>query len=102
MSLIYGIHAVAESLKARRVSRLIHERGAGPRVDALVARAGELRIPIETLDRRALESLTRGGVHQGVAAEVQPMAAYTLEELVSEAGGPALLVVLDGIEDPHN
>ena len=54
MPLIYGIHAVSEALKARRVSRLMHERGAGPRVDALVARAHELRIPIETLDRRAL------------------------------------------------
>ena len=102
MSLIYGIHAVAESLKARRVSRLIHERGAGPRVDALVARAQELRIPVETLDRRALEKLTRGGVHQGVAADVQPLAAYTLEELVAEADGPALIVILDGIEDPQN
>jgi 23S rRNA (guanosine2251-2'-O)-methyltransferase len=102
MSLIYGIHAVSESLKARRVSRLIHERGAGPRVDALVARAQELRIPVETLDRRALERLTRGGVHQGVAAEVQPLAAYTLEELVAESDGPALIVVLDGIEDPQN
>jgi len=102
MSLIYGVHAVAEALKARRVSRLIHERGAGPRVDALVQRAQELRLPTETVDRRALETLTRGGVHQGVAAELQPMAAYTVEELVSSAEGPALLVVLDGIEDPHN
>ncbi len=102
MSLIYGIHAVAEALKARRVSRLIHERGAGPRVDAIVARAHELRIPIETMDRRALDKTTRGGVHQGVAAELQPVAAYTIEELVQGAGGPPLLVVLDGIEDPHN
>ena len=102
MALIYGIHAVAEALKARRVSRLVHERGAGPRVDALVARAHELRIPIETVDRRALDRSTRGGVHQGVAAELQPVAAYTVEELVRAADGPALLVVLDGIEDPHN
>lgn len=102
MSLIYGIHAVTESLKARRVSRLVHERGAGPRVDALVARAHELRIPIETLDRRALEKLTRGGVHQGVAAELQPLPAYTVEELVQQAEGAPLLVVLDGIEDPQN
>jgi 23S rRNA (guanosine2251-2'-O)-methyltransferase len=102
MHLIYGIHAVAEALTARRVSRLIHERGAGPRVDALVARANELRIPIDTIDRRALEKLTHGGVHQGVAAELQQMAAYTLEELVRLADGPALLVVLDGIEDPQN
>jgi 23S rRNA (guanosine2251-2'-O)-methyltransferase len=102
MPLVYGIHAVSESLKARRVSRLIHERGAGPRIDAMVARAHELRIPIETIDRRALDKLTRGGVHQGVAADVQPLPAYTVEELVREADGPPLVVVLDGIEDPQN
>lgn len=102
MSLIYGVHAVSESLKARRVSRLVHERGAGPRVDVIVARAHELRIPIETLDRRALDKLTRGGVHQGVAAELQPLPAYTIEELVRESEGPALIVVVDGIEDPQN
>lgn len=102
MPLIYGVHAVAESLKARKVSRVVHERGAGPRVDAIVARASELRIPTETLDRRALDKLTRGGVHQGVAAELQPLAAYTIEELVREADGPALVVVLDGVEDPQN
>ena len=68
----------------------------------IVARAHELRIPIETVDRRALDKLTRGGVHQGVAADLQPLPAYTVEELVREAPGPALLVVLDGIEDPQN
>ena len=102
MSVIYGINAVSEALKTRRISRLIHERGAGPRVDTLVARAHELRLAIETIDRRALDKLTRGGVHQGVAADLQPLAAYTIEELVGEATGPALLVVLDGIEDPQN
>jgi len=102
MPLIYGIHAVAEALKARRVSRLVHVRGAGTRIDALVSRAYELRIPVETVDRQALEKMARGGVHQGVAADLQALAAYTVEELVEQAEGPALLVVLDGIEDPHN
>ena len=102
MPVVYGIHSVSEALNARRVSRLVHERGAGPRVDALVARAGELRIPMETVDRRALERLTRGGVHQGVAAYLDPVAAYTLEELVRGTETPALIVVLDGIEDPQN
>ena len=100
--MVYGINAVSEAMKARRVVRLIHERGAGPRVDALVARAQELRIVTETLDRRALEKVTRGGVHQGVAADVQPLAAYTVEELVRETDVPPLLVVLDSIEDPQN
>jgi 23S rRNA (guanosine2251-2'-O)-methyltransferase len=102
MPLIYGIHAVGEALKARRVSRLVHVRGAGSRVDALVSRAHELRIPVETIDRQAIEKMARGGVHQGVAADLQALAAYTVEELVEQADGPALLVVLDGIEDPHN
>jgi 23S rRNA (guanosine2251-2'-O)-methyltransferase len=102
MSLIFGINPVSEALHARRVMRLIHERGAGPRVDALVARAAELRLPIETLDRRALDKLTRGGVHQGVAADVQALPAYTVEELVAGASGPPLLVVLDSVEDPQN
>lgn len=102
MAQIYGINAVAEALKARRVSRLVHERGAGPRVDAIVSRAHELRIPVETVDRRALDRFARGGVHQGVAAHLEPVAAYTIEELVQQAEGPALLVVLDGIEDPQN
>jgi 23S rRNA (guanosine2251-2'-O)-methyltransferase len=41
-------------------------------------------------------------VHQGVAADVQMLPAYTVEELVSGADGPPLLVVLDSVEDPHN
>jgi 23S rRNA (guanosine2251-2'-O)-methyltransferase len=46
--------------------------------------------------------MTRGGVHQGVAADLEPMPAYTVDELVHDSGGPVLLVVLDGIEDPQN
>ncbi len=102
MPLIYGINSVSEALKARRISRLIHVRGAGPRVDALIARAGELRIPTETIDRMAMEKLVRGGVHQGVAADLQALPAYTVEELVEQADGPPLLVVLDSLEDPQN
>jgi 23S rRNA (guanosine2251-2'-O)-methyltransferase len=102
VAVVYGINAVSEALKARRVSRLIHERGAGPRVDELVARAHALRLGVETLDRRGLDKLARGGVHQGVAAEVQSLAAYTVDELVEGAPGPPLLVILDGIEDPQN
>jgi 23S rRNA (guanosine2251-2'-O)-methyltransferase len=100
--LIYGLNPVGEALTSRRVSRLVHSRGGGSRVDDLVARARELRIPVEAVDRRALDKLTRGGVHQGVAADVEALPAYTVEELVREAEGPPLLVVLDGVEDPQN
>ena len=102
MSLIYGIHAVSEALKARRVSRLVHVRGGGPRIDAILARARELRIPVDTVDTLAIEKMARGGVHQGIAADVQALPAYSLEELVRGSEGPPLLVVLDSIEDPQN
>jgi 23S rRNA (guanosine2251-2'-O)-methyltransferase len=100
--LVYGINPVSEALTARRVSRLVHLRGGGPRIDALVSRAHELRIPVDTVDRRQLDRLTRGGVHQGVAADVQPVPTYTLDELVQLAEGPALFLVLDSVEDPQN
>jgi 23S rRNA (guanosine2251-2'-O)-methyltransferase len=100
--LVYGINPVSEALTARRVSRLVHLRGGGPRIDALVSRAHELRIPVDTVDRRQLDRLTRGGVHQGVAADVQPVPTYTLDELVQLAEGPALILVLDSVEDPQN
>lgn len=102
MPLIFGINAVAEGLKARRVSRLIHVRGGGPRVDALVARAHELRLAVDTVDRSALDKLARGGVHQGIAADLESLPAFTVDELVRDAEGPPLIVVLDGIEDPQN
>jgi 23S rRNA (guanosine2251-2'-O)-methyltransferase len=102
MPLIFGINAVSEALKARRVSRLVHVRGGGPRVDELVARAHELRIAVETVDRSAIDRLARGSVHQGVAADLEALPAFTLEEIVRDATGPALVLVLDGIEDPQN
>mgnify|MGYP006267895259 FL=1 len=102
MAIIYGVNAVNEALKARKVARLIHARGAGARIDALIARAKDLRIPVETADPMLLDKLSRGGVHQGVAAELQQLAAYTLEEVIASADGPPLLVILDGIEDPQN
>ena len=102
MPLIFGINAVAEGLKARRVSRLVHVRGGGLRIDALVTRAHELRIVVETVDRTALDKMARGSVHQGVAADLDPLPAFTVDELVRDAKGAPLLVVLDGIEDPQN
>jgi 23S rRNA (guanosine2251-2'-O)-methyltransferase len=55
------------------------------------------RVPADALDRDA-----RHGVHQGVVADVESPADYSVEDLVRAAEGPPLIVVLDGIEDPHN
>lgn len=100
--IVYGINPVLEALRAGRVTELrVGERG-GDRMRQLLSLAAERgvrvrRVPAESLDRDA-----RGGVHQGVVAEVESVATYSIDELVREAAGPALIVVLDGIEDPHN
>ena len=103
--LVYGINAVSEALKARKVEKLIAVRGAGDRVSALLDRARELRVPVDIVDKRALERMTRGGVHQNIAAHLAALPAYTLDEILAvprEEGREPFLVVLDGIEDPHN
>jgi hypothetical protein len=69
--LVYGIHAVGEALKGRKVEKLIAVRGAGDKVGAMLDRARELRVPVEIVDKMALERLTRGGVHQNIAAQME-------------------------------
>jgi 23S rRNA (guanosine2251-2'-O)-methyltransferase len=59
------------------------------------------RVPAEVLDRESRRDGQRG-VHQGVVADVADAANYSVDELIQGAPGAPLVVVLDGIEDPHN
>jgi len=100
--IIYGINPVLEALRAGRVKELrVGQRGDSRLADLLaIARQRGVRarrVPAETLDRDA-----RHGVHQGVVAEIDAPPDYSIEDLVTEAEGAPLLLVLDGIEDPHN
>ena len=60
-------------------------------------------MPIERTDAASLDRAAKGGVHQGVAADVDAPRDYAIEDLVAAAApAPPLLVVLDGVEDPYN
>jgi len=60
-------------------------------------------VPVEYRSRRELDHLSRGGVHQGVVLEADPLPLFSIEEWLEEKAPPnALLVVLDGVEDPQN
>ena len=100
--LIYGINPVLEALKARRVTRVRVSARADKRMDQVLALAGAQRIPVERVDAQALDRSARGGVHQGVVADVEAARDYDVAELANAPGGTPLIVVLDGIEDPHN
>jgi 23S rRNA (guanosine2251-2'-O)-methyltransferase len=94
---------VLEALRAGRVRRLKLGPRSDRRADEALALATQHGVPVERVDVQALDRLARGGVHQGIAAELTPVRDYSVEQLV-EAAAPAapLLVVLDGVEDPHN
>jgi 23S rRNA (guanosine2251-2'-O)-methyltransferase len=100
---IYGINPVLEALRAGRVTTLrVGHRGGG-RMHDLLTLAGERGVRVQRVEPDVLARLAQGGVHQGVVADVEEASAdYSVEELVRGARGAALIVVLDGIEDPHN
>ncbi|QKE64627.1 23S rRNA (guanosine(2251)-2'-O)-methyltransferase RlmB [Aquipseudomonas campi] len=104
---VYGVHAVEALLRhhPKRVKQLwLAESRHDPRVQTLVELAGQNRVPVGQKDRRELDEWAEG-VHQGVVAEVSPSQVWgeaMLEELLDRREGPPLLLVLDGVTDPHN
>jgi 23S rRNA (guanosine2251-2'-O)-methyltransferase len=100
--LIYGINPVLEALRAGRVKEVrVSERAGGRALEALKA-ADREGIAVRRVPPGELDRLTHGGVHQGIAAELLPIDRYDVGDLVRGARDTPLLVVLDGIEDPHN
>ena len=100
--IIYGINPVLEALRAGRVKELRVRDGAGGRIGEVLTAAGKRGIRVRRVRPDALDRDSQHGVHQGVVAVVEDVAEYSVEDLVRAADGPPLLVVLDGIEDPHN
>jgi 23S rRNA (guanosine2251-2'-O)-methyltransferase len=105
MSVLFGIHAVTEALRAQpeKVERICIERGQkNPRIQALIelARRSGVRIVFE--ERSWLDRKADGSRHQGVLCYAAEMDTFDAEEIVEQAKSPGLIVVMDGIEDPHN
>jgi 23S rRNA (guanosine2251-2'-O)-methyltransferase len=101
--IIYGLNPVLEALRSGRVRRVRVGPRADQRVAEALALAREQGVTIERTDGAAIDRAARGGVHQGIVAELEEVRDYSLREMVEAAAPEApLLVVLDGIEDPHN
>jgi len=105
---VYGRHAVNALLSARpaAVARLLLSDGADRRCAGLQAQATAAAIPVERVARRELDRLLPGVNHQGVVAAVRD-GACTLDEkalpaFLAALETPAFLLVLDGVQDPHN
>ena len=104
---IYGVHAVEALLRhhPKRVKQVwFAESRQDPRIQALLALAAESRVSVGNCERREMDAWVEG-VHQGVVAEVSPSQVWgeaMLEELLDRSEGVPLLLVLDGVTDPHN
>jgi 23S rRNA (guanosine2251-2'-O)-methyltransferase len=100
--LVYGINPVLEALRAGRATALRVGPRADERMRAVLRLAEQQHVPVLRVDDAALDRAAAGGAHQGVVGELRLADDYSIADLVQAAPVPALLVVLDGIEDPHN
>lgn len=104
---IFGVHAVSSLLDAapERIIRLYVLDGRDDqKLQALLRKAQGLDVAVARKDRKALDQLTDGAVHQGVVAECKEapqLREDDLEALLQKNPAPFLLI-LDGITDPHN
>ena len=108
MDKLTGIHAVREALEAGRpLERVVIAKGRqDSRVEEIVQLARRNGVTVRFEDRAQLDRAANTREHQGVMAISAVRSAGTLDELIAEAarvpGKPGLIVLLDGVEDPHN
>lgn len=102
-----GRNPVIEALKAKRVNRLLvsgtaqHDKA----LRAVLDRAGEAGVRVETAPSTMLDRLAPGITHQGVVAMCEPKLYWTIGEILASAKArneDPFLILLDGVEDPHN
>jgi 23S rRNA (guanosine2251-2'-O)-methyltransferase len=99
--IVYGVNAVIEALRSGQV-RAVRVTTDGGRLAEVRRLATAHGVPVARVAVEVLDRVAGGVVHQGVAADVAAPDPLALEELIDQAADPALLLVLDGIEDPQN
>jgi len=104
---VFGIHAVTTLLNRdpERVKRLFIVQGrVDPKVEKILTLANETGVHVESISKHRLDERV-DGVHQGVLAEAKPLPTLgdkELFKLLDEGEQIPLLLVLDGVTDPHN
>lgn len=106
VDVIYGIHAVDEALKSRgrgfeyvSVARERHDQ----RVQRIIDECRRLGVAVRFMPRQDIDRLAGTASHQGVVAVASAKTYAEVEDILQHRRGRnALVVVLDGVEDPHN
>jgi len=100
MPVLSGIHPVAEALRSNHpLERVLVAQGAGgPRLQEIIDLARRNSVPVRFEPRGSLDRLAGTSAHQGVVA----LGAATKYADLEAVGASEMVVVLDGVEDPHN
>lgn len=106
--IIHGLHSVRAAVRydpSHVVEAWLDRQYHGGRWYTLRRQLEALSCPLHVVDRRQLDKLTSGQVHQGVAIRYTgqpPQAEHELNALLSGLDQEPLLLVLDQVQDPHN
>jgi 23S rRNA (guanosine2251-2'-O)-methyltransferase len=106
--IVFGVRPVGELVRARPddvAVVYVADGTRGAEIDAVVQAAKERRVSVEFRPRRMVAELAGAGVHQGILAIAGRYRYATVDDLLEaaeSAGQPPLVVLLDGITDPHN
>ena len=109
-NILFGRNPVLEALKSgREIEKLVMQKGGEGSAKKIEAMARDKKIPIQFGDKAALDRIaaqvSEGSNHQGVAAYVSAYKYFEVDDLLDRAekrGEDPFLILLDGIEDPHN
>ena len=106
---VYGLHAVAALLASRPAAikkLMVADVAADRQLAPLLEQAAAAGIAIQKVSRRELDQQVPGARHQGILAVVREtsrgMSERQLPEFLAALTEPAFLLVLDGVQDPHN
>lgn len=104
---LYGKHVIMNLLESKaQVNKIFLQKGiSGQAITDILALVRQQGIVFQEVPKSKLDELTDNANHQGVVATVPPFAYSTLDDafqLAESQGVPPFILILDGIEDPHN
>lgn len=104
--LIYGRNACLEALNTGKVEELYIQKGnLKGSIEKVIGRAKNKNVVIKNVDKKTLDNMANGEVHQGVIALISSFEYSSVDDILKEAKNrneDPFIVILDEIEDPHN
>ena len=102
INLIYGKNPVIEAINAKKALKVFLVANFNDQ--KILTLIKNNKVAVQTVSPNEMEKMANGGVHQGIAAELKPYQTVSLQEIVAKARKKEkkIIVMLDGIEDPHN